>query len=92
MAKPMSNREWSRFEALARRFCELRAEHHDRKAAGQLGVESDAVMVGMLGWLEQHLDRMRAGKIVRAKSRGLLYLNQTSAAAKPASAKGISAS
>lgn len=92
MAKPMSNREWSRFEALARRFCELRAEHHDRKAAGQLGAESDAVMLSMLGRLEQHLDCMRAGKVARAKSRGLLYLNQSTAPVKPASAEGISAS
>ena len=59
MPRPMSLEECQKFEALARAFCELRAEYRRRKENGSLGQDLDARMRQALNALDLRLDRLK---------------------------------
>ncbi|GMV83759.1 MAG: hypothetical protein AMXMBFR7_49430 [Planctomycetota bacterium] len=60
MRPPMNPEEYDRFEALARAYCELRAEYRRRKAADSLGHELEQRMVQTLNAIDLKIERMKS--------------------------------
>ncbi|MBE7461930.1 MAG: hypothetical protein HS116_00430 [Planctomycetes bacterium] len=60
MRPPMNPDEYDRFEALARTYCELRAEYRRRKDDNSLGHELEQHMVQTLSAIDLKIQRMKS--------------------------------